>query len=144
MDVFHLNLFSICGLFLIYTCMVSGAVSHAPLSGSDGICYTYIVQGHDTCTSIAEQHSITVADIEAFNKNSWAWLGCNKALYQGAFICLSAGAAPMPVALPHATCGPQVPGTTRPSNFDLLGTLNPCPNKECVSESVKKICRVCI
>ena len=138
MDAFNFTLFALCGLLLIHISTVSGAVAPAPLPGTDGICYTYIVQGHDTCTSIGKQHSITVADIEAFNKNSWAWLGCDKPLYQGAFICLSAGAAPMPVALPQATCGPQVPGTTRPSNFDLVGTLNPCPNKECVSEFMKK------
>ncbi|KAJ6064152.1 hypothetical protein N7499_012832 [Penicillium canescens] len=131
MDVFNLTLFALCGLLLIHISTVSGAVVPAPLPGTDGICYTYIVQGQDTCTSIGKQHSITMADIEAFNKNSWEWLGCDKPLYQGAFICLSAGAAPMPVALPQATCGPQVPGTTRPSNFDLLGALNPCPNKEC-------------
>ncbi|OQD79117.1 hypothetical protein PENANT_c061G06986 [Penicillium antarcticum] len=129
----YLNLFVLCGLFFSYASKVLGATSPVPTQGSDGICYTYTVQGADTCSSIAQQNSLTVADIEAFNKDTWAWLGCDKPLYQGAFICLSAGAAPMPVALPQATCGPQVPGTARPKNFDLVGTLNPCPNRECCS-----------
>jgi hypothetical protein len=133
MYIFRLNLLVLCGFFSIYASTVSCATSPAPVPGSDGICYTYTVQGTDTCSLIAQQHSLTVADIEAFNKDSWAWLGCDRPLFQGAFICLSAGAAPMPVALPQASCGPQVPGTTRPFPFELLGTLNPCPDTECVS-----------
>ncbi|KAJ5747621.1 uncharacterized protein N7511_009317 [Penicillium nucicola] len=132
MGYVNLKYLLLCGLFFIAT-TVFGVIQPVPAQGAGGICYMYIIQGADTCFSIAQQHSITVADIEAFNKNTWAWLGCKKSLYQGAFICLSAGAAPMPVALPQATCGPQVPGTTRPKNFDLLGTLNPCPEKGCCS-----------
>ena len=40
---------------------------------------------------------------------------------------------PMPVALPHATCGPQVPGTVRPKKYSDLASLNLCPANQCVS-----------
>ncbi|KAJ5094282.1 hypothetical protein N7456_010143 [Penicillium angulare] len=104
----------------------------APQEGSDGICYSYILAATDTCSSLAEAYDITEANIESYNTNTWDWYGCSD-LYQGAFICLSPGAPPMPVALPQATCGPQVPGTTRPSDMSTLASLNPCPSDECCS-----------
>ncbi|KAJ5138325.1 uncharacterized protein N7515_003173 [Penicillium bovifimosum] len=103
-----------------------------PTQTTDGYCFSYIIQGYDTCASIASAHAITQADIEAFNKDTWAWLGCGH-LYQGDFICLSPGKPPMPMALPHATCGPQVPGTTRPENWNDLAGLNPCLMDACCS-----------
>jgi hypothetical protein len=103
-----------------------------PVPTKDGYCFKYIIQGYDTCARIAKAHDITEADIESFNKNTWAWLGCRQ-LYQGDFICLSAGKPPMPMALPQATCGPQVPGTTRPANWADLAGMNPCPDSKCVS-----------
>ncbi|CAI7564353.1 unnamed protein product [Penicillium glandicola] len=81
---------------------------------------------------ISQAHSITVADIETYNARTWAWPGCGH-IPQGAFICLSAGEPPMPVALPNAVCGPQVPGTTRPNSWSELGSLNPCAANECCS-----------
>lgn len=106
---------------------------------TDGFCASYIIQGYDTCALIAQAHGITEADIEAFNVNTWAWLGCNQ-LYQGDFICLSAGNPPMPMALPNAVCGPQVPGTVRPSNWADLAGMNPCAESKCVSISIKQVC----
>ncbi|KAJ5567743.1 Rhomboid protein 2 [Penicillium sp. DV-2018c] len=103
-----------------------------PTQSPNGYCSSYIIQGYDTCASIAQAHSITEADIESFNTNTWAWIGCNH-LYQGDFICLSPGMPPMPMALPQATCGPQVPGTTRPENWGDLAGLNPCLSKACCS-----------
>lgn len=100
--------------------------------GSDGICYTYIIQGDDTCESVATAHGMSVADIEKYNANTYAWHGCSGRWYLGNFICLGPGEPPMPVALPQATCGPQVPGTTRPSSMSELPGLNPCPPSECV------------
>ncbi|KAJ5287802.1 hypothetical protein N7478_003488 [Penicillium angulare] len=104
----------------------------APAEGSDGICYSYVLAASDTCSSLAAAYDITEANIESYNTNTWDWYGCSD-LYQGAFICLSPGAPPMPVALPQATCGPQVPGTTRPSDMSNLASLNPCPSNECCS-----------
>ncbi|KAJ5225240.1 hypothetical protein N7468_006465 [Penicillium chermesinum] len=37
----------------------------------------------------------------------------------------------MPVALPHAICGPQVPGTARPKDMTTLASLNPCLSGDC-------------
>ncbi|CAI7572539.1 unnamed protein product [Penicillium glandicola] len=106
------------------------AAAAAPVATSDGRCFVYLIQGYDTCELIAKAHDITEANIEAFNTNTWAWLGCDR-LYQGDFICLSTGRPPMPMALPHATCGPQVPGTTRPTDWAQLPGLNPCPSAQC-------------
>ena len=97
----------------------------APVPTKDGFCFKYLIQGYDTCALIAKAHGITEANIETFNKDTWAWLGC-KQLYQGDFICLSSGKPPMPMALPQATCGPQVPGTIRPAKWADLAGLNPC------------------
>lgn len=127
MGVFKLDIVALCG-FLLTT-----STSATLLPQDHGVCYIYTIQGGDTCASIAADHGITVADIEKYNTNTWAWYGCDGAWYQGNFICLGPGEPPMPVALPQATCGPQVPGTTRPSSFSELAGLNPCPSSECVS-----------
>ncbi|CAI7652996.1 unnamed protein product [Penicillium palitans] len=102
----------------------------APVPTKDGFCFKYLIQGYDTCALIAKAHGITEANIETFNKDTWAWLGC-KQLYQGDFICLSSGKPPMPMALPQATCGPQVPGTIRPAKWADLAGLNPCAASKC-------------
>ncbi|KAJ5112261.1 Peptidoglycan-binding Lysin subgroup [Penicillium argentinense] len=56
-----------------------------------------------------ERHCTTPADIESYNKDTWAWPGCGQ-LLQGDFICIGPGDPPMPVALADHFCGPQVPG----------------------------------
>ncbi|KAJ5724693.1 Peptidoglycan-binding Lysin subgroup [Penicillium malachiteum] len=106
----------------------------APVEDSDGFCYNYTIAEWDTCASIASAYDITTTELENYNTDVWDWYGCDY-LYQGAFICLSSGAPPMPVALPHATCGPQVPGTTRPTDMSksYLASLNPCDNECCSS-----------
>ncbi|KAJ5561992.1 hypothetical protein N7461_000753 [Penicillium sp. DV-2018c] len=106
----------------------------APVPGADGICYTYTIQQGDTCATLSDRYQITTANIEAWNTGSWDWRGCTK-MQQGDFICLSTGAFPMPVALPQATCGPQVPGTARPDNYANLASLNPCPSDQCCNKS---------
>ena len=73
--------------------------------------------------------------------DTWGWNGCGH-LEQGSFICLSNGKAPMPMALPQAICGPQVPGTARPSNMADLASLNPCPSAECVSPLFRGGCNL--
>ncbi|KAJ5731041.1 uncharacterized protein N7483_005549 [Penicillium malachiteum] len=100
-------------------------------ASSDGVCYIYTFQGDDTCQKVATAYGITVAEIEKYNTDDWMWPGCS-GIQQGYFLCLSSGEPPMPVALPEATCGPQVPGTARPGNYSDLSSLNPCKNDECV------------
>ncbi|CAP79970.1 hypothetical protein E8E15_006327 [Penicillium rubens] len=127
------NFIALIGVLLVGPTTTSGAaVSIVPQASSDGVCYKYVVQAGETCSMIAQAHSITVADIETYNARSWKWSGC-KEIPQGVFICLSAGEPVMPVALPNAVCGPQVPGTTRPNNWSELGSLNPCVANECCS-----------
>ncbi|KAJ6015754.1 hypothetical protein N7540_010345 [Penicillium herquei] len=107
-------------------------------SRSDGICYIYTFQGGDTCQSVATAYGLTVAEIEEYNANDWEWPGCS-GIQQGYFLCLSSGEPPMPVSLPEATCGPQVPGTARPGNYSDLSSLNPCKDDACsthVAESM--------
>ncbi|KAJ5185613.1 Peptidoglycan-binding Lysin subgroup [Penicillium cf. griseofulvum] len=102
----------------------------APVPSANGVCYTYTIQRGDTCAKIAERHQITTSNIETWNIGAWGWSGCDK-VKQGDFVCLSSGALPMPVALPRATCGPQVPGTRRPGNYVDLASLNPCSSNQC-------------
>lgn len=126
----NFNFLALWGL-LLTTSMAASVLP--PQASSDGMCYSYIIQGTDTCDRIAQANGITVAEIEQYNTNTYAWWGCNGEFYQGTFICLSPGNPPMPVALPQATCGPQVPGTTRPEKWSDLASLNPCPSDACVS-----------
>lgn len=120
------------GLFLMLRSATAIQEPTALLARDGGaICSTYIVAGGDTCAKIAQSHGITVRNIEDYNAQTWAWHGCAQ-LQQGAFICLSSGEPPMPVALPNAICGPQVPGTVRPKKYSDLASLNPCPGNQCV------------
>ncbi|KAJ5111001.1 hypothetical protein N7532_001536 [Penicillium argentinense] len=100
-----------------------------PAAG-DGVCYTYVVQEGDTCESVASTRKITADDLVKYNTKTWRWAGCNP-MALGSIVCLGPGEIPMPVALPQAVCGPQVPGTQRPANMDDLKSLNPCPSGDC-------------
>jgi hypothetical protein len=111
---------------------INAAATVALRADSFGICNIYTIQAGDSCPAIAQAHGITAADIERLNSRTWDWLGCEN-LPQGSFICVSAGEPPMPVSLPNAVCGPQVPGATRPGTWSEIGSLNPCPANECVS-----------
>lgn len=113
--------------------LVSRAENKTPSIGKDGLCASYVIQGGDTCASIAQQFGITTADIEKFNSKTYryAWSGCDK-IKQGNFICISSGEPPMPFAFAGAQCGPQVPGTVRPSDMSDLDSLNPCASNKCV------------
>ncbi|KAJ5793911.1 hypothetical protein N7457_000510 [Penicillium paradoxum] len=134
MGCFHLsNIVALIGVLLVGpTVTLAAALAAAPQPKSNGICYKYVVQAGETCPMIAQAHSITTADIETYNARSYAWYGC-KHILQGSFICLSTGEPMMPVALPHAVCGPQVPGTMRPNNWSELGSMNPCSGNQCCS-----------
>ena len=101
----------------------------------DGICHAYTLQAGETCAALATRYGITTANIETWNTGAWGWTGCDK-VKQGDFICLSSGNHPMPVALPNAICGPQVPGTARPARLSDLASLNPCASSQCVSVNI--------
>ncbi|KAJ5770448.1 uncharacterized protein N7511_002499 [Penicillium nucicola] len=102
----------------------------SPRTHSVDICSTYTIQAGDSCSGIAQAHGITEANLQTYNARNWDWLGCGN-VTQGSFICVGPGEPPMPVALPNAVCGPQVPGTTRPDSWSDLGSLNPCAAGEC-------------
>lgn len=103
-----------------------------PKPGKDGSCSVYTIKADDGCATIAASHGLTVAKIEEFNKKTWGWNGC-KVLYQNAQICLSTGTPPFPVSVSNALCGPQVPGTKKPTSgsSDDWAKLNPCPLNVC-------------
>ncbi|KAK4252203.1 class V chitinase [Corynascus novoguineensis] len=101
-----------------------------PKPNADGTCASYTVQPGEYCALIAENHYISVADIESYNAQTWGWAGCNS-LARYANICLSPGDPPMPSPVDNAICGPQVPGTARPADWSQIATLNPCPLNAC-------------
>ncbi|KAF5664957.1 killer toxin alpha beta [Fusarium heterosporum] len=119
-----------------FVCCSSGTLpDNTPTADKDGTCATHKIDAGDTCASVAAASSITVKDIEAYNKASWAWAGCNR-LQLGQIICLSKGNTPMPSTVEGVACGPQKPGTKRPSgSFDGwdLTKLNQCPLNACCS-----------
>lgn len=97
---------------------------------ADGSCATYTVNTGDTCSGLAGDFSLTIAEIEAYNAGTWAWNGCGD-LGLGSIICVSTGDPPMPAVVADAVCGPQVPGTERPTDGTALADLNPCALKAC-------------
>ena len=104
----------------------------SPDPQQDGTCATHKVTSVDTCSSLAAANSLTVKDLKEFNKNTWGWTDCEP-LQRGAVICLSKGDPPMPAQIEGTACGPQVPGTEKPSDGESLSGLNPCPLNACCS-----------
>ncbi|KAJ3573148.1 hypothetical protein NPX13_g4807 [Xylaria arbuscula] len=117
---------------LLVCCTYGKLPDITPKPGSDGSCAVYTVKSDDGCAAIAASHGLTKADIESFNKKTWAWNGCS-ALLPAQKICLSTGTPPFPPSIDNAICGPQVPGTKNPSSggSDTWANLNPCPLKVC-------------
>lgn len=114
-----------------HVCCSSGNIpDFSPKPNPDGTCATYQVQAGDWCAKIAAFNSITVDNLEEYNKQTWGWLGCSN-LQAQQNICLSTGYPPMPAAIQNAVCGPQVPGTTRPRDIGTLAELNLCPLMAC-------------
>lgn len=61
-----------------YVCCSSGTLpDFTPQPNSDGTCYSYTVVSGDYCSAIAETNSLTVADIESRNTDTWGWAGCS-------------------------------------------------------------------
>lgn len=101
-----------------------------PQPNPDGTCFSHYVVPGDSCSALGAANSLTNAEIESFNTQTWSWEGCsNVQAYQ--YICLSTGAPPMPAPIANAVCGPQKPGTTQPGPGTTLASLNPCPLNAC-------------
>ncbi|KAK4496425.1 hypothetical protein PRZ48_012405 [Zasmidium cellare] len=114
-----------------HVCCSAGTLPNfAPKPNSDGSCSTYTVAANDNCANLAAEYSLTVDDINTYNKDTWGWEGCDE-LYVGTIMCLSTGSPPMPAALSNALCGPQKPGTPKAAAGTDLATLNPCPLRAC-------------
>lgn len=114
-----------------HVCCSAGTLPNfAPTPQPDGTCATYTIKANDDCSSIAATYSITVAQINSFNTNTWGWSGCTL-IYAQAIICLSTGNPPMPAVVANAVCGPQVPGTAKPAAGTDLSQLNTCPLNAC-------------
>ncbi|SPJ75661.1 related to chitinase [Fusarium torulosum] len=114
---------------------VPGRCLTTPKADPDGTCATHKIDTGDTCASVAAASSITVKDIETYNKNSWAWADCNR-LQLGQVICLSKGNMLMSLTHEGIACGPQKSGNEKPSgSFDGwdLAKLNQCPLNSCCS-----------
>ncbi|EWC44902.1 hypothetical protein DRE_00961 [Drechslerella stenobrocha 248] len=101
-----------------------------PKPNKDGSCSSYAVIKDDYCAKIAASNGLTVQNLEAFNKNTWGWSGCNR-LLTGIKICLSTGTPPMPAPVTNAVCGPQKPGSKPPDAGKSLASLNPCKLNVC-------------
>ncbi|KFY89077.1 hypothetical protein V500_05953 [Pseudogymnoascus sp. VKM F-4518 (FW-2643)] len=114
-----------------YVCCSAGTLpDRSPKPQPDGTCATYIVKSGDYCSMIAASNSISIANIESFNKNTWGWTGCNNLLL-GISMCLSTGNAPMPAPMTNAICGPQVPNTKKPASGQKLADMNQCLLNAC-------------
>lgn len=111
-------------------CSTGDLPDFKPKPNADGSCHVYNVLKNENCAKIAAANSLTKDDLEEFNKNTWAWNGCENLQYN-MNICLSKGDPPMPATLSNAVCGPQVPGTKRPTDDTKLADLNPCPLNAC-------------
>ncbi|KAM0339000.1 hypothetical protein ACHAPU_011101 [Fusarium lateritium] len=102
-----------------------------PQDNSDGSCFTYTVQPGEGCFDIADRHRLSEEELHNLNKGkTWGWTGCG-ILQRNQKICLSKGTPPMPAPIANAVCGPQKPGSSRPSGSTKLADLNPCPLNVC-------------
>ncbi|KAF2094641.1 killer toxin alpha/beta [Rhizodiscina lignyota] len=112
-------------------CSAGTPPDFSPRPNADGSCASYTVKTGDTCSSIAANNGLKVADVSKFNdKTTWGWFGCND-LMAGLAICLSTGTPQMPAFVANAVCGPTVPGTKPPAKGENMTDLNPCPLNAC-------------
>jgi LysM repeat protein len=115
-----------------WVCCSSGGLSRreAPKPRPDGTCASHVIQNGDDCSKIASNYGISAQDIYDYNKETWAWAGCDGIL-PGQRICVGPGTPRLPPADPDAECGPSKPGTVSPSVGEKFGDLSPCPIKAC-------------
>ncbi len=104
-----------------------------PKPNPDGTCASYKVPAGDSCGQIAARSGLTVAQLEAFQTNTWGWKGCNN-LFAEDVICLSEGKPPLPSPWANAICGPRKPGTTYPTDGTPFAELNKCEDGSCCNQ----------
>jgi hypothetical protein len=102
-----------------------------PKKNPDGSCATHVVRKDEVCFDIQEKYLLEQDDIERFNRRkTWGFTQCRE-MKQDMIICISDGDPPMPATIGNADCGPQKPGTVRPTDGTELASLNPCPLNVC-------------
>lgn len=112
-------------------CCSSGTLpDKRPKMLANGTCYSYVIQGGDSCYAIAATWGLEVKDLNNFNNETWGWPGC-EGLLPGVRICLSSGKPAMPAPVTGVSCGPTKPGTLPPTGNQKLEDLSPCPLKAC-------------
>lgn len=116
-----------------HVCCSAGTMpDYRPQPNADGTCASHYVETDENCAALAAANSLTIAEIESFNNDTWAWEGCDADKFQAhQYICLSKGDPPMPAEVANAVCGPQKPGTQQPASGVSLASLNPCPLNAC-------------
>ncbi|RDW81617.1 class V chitinase Chi100 [Aspergillus mulundensis] len=127
---------TLCSTLMVgqHVCCSAGTLpDFRPQPNPDGTCAAHYVQPGENCAALGAANSLTNAEIESFNKDTWSWEGCvNLQAFQ--YICLSRGAPPMPAPIANAVCGPQKPGTQQPGPGTSLASLNPCPLNACCNK----------
>ncbi|OAA53155.1 chitinase 18-8 [Cordyceps fumosorosea ARSEF 2679] len=113
-----------------YCCGPGDLPDMRPQPDPDGTCHVYPVAANDGCWAISDAFGVSKDDLETFNKKTWGWAGCGS-LQLGQRICVSKGNPPMPAPVAGTTCGPQVPGTKKPTDGTDFAGLNPCPLNAC-------------
>ncbi|KAL2834835.1 hypothetical protein BJY01DRAFT_259367 [Aspergillus pseudoustus] len=114
-----------------YVCCSAGTLpDYSPQPDEDDNCYVYLVQTGDDCSTVAAAYDLTLDEIENYNNNTWAWMGCDD-LLANMNICLSSGWPPTPTEIENAVCGTQVPDTPVASHATNLSTLNECHLNAC-------------
>lgn len=105
-----------------------------PKANADGSCKSHLIENGDTCAGLAAKNKVTISDLSKWNdKTTWGWTDCDNLLL-GYNMCIGPGLPPLPPPQKGATCGPTVPGTTRPKDSSTsMADLNPCPLKACCS-----------
>jgi hypothetical protein len=109
-------------------CATAAISKRAPSPRPDGTCASYVVRNEDTCSKIGLDYGVTTQELYNYNKETWAWAGCN--LMPGQRICVGPGTPRLPAANPDAECGPTKPGTEMLAG-QKVEDLSPCPIKAC-------------
>lgn len=123
----------ICGTLMPkqHVCCSSGRLpDFRPKPNADGSCFSYQVQNDDNCAKLEAEYGLTNDELESFNEDTWGWSGCEP-LFSGTIMCLSKGTPPFPAPMANAVCGPQKPGSKRPTDGSKIADLNPCPLNAC-------------
>jgi chitinase len=116
-----------------YVCCSAGdPPDFSPKPNGDGTCASYTAQKDDTCKVIAAKFSIKdYHKLDDYNKNTWGWQGCAIGPGLNMVMCVSSGSPNMPSQSSDYICGPQVPGTKKPTNNTDWALLNQCPLNSC-------------